>query len=154
MMSRHSWLLATLVAGFFSAGDASGDGVVSRTFAFETDKWFTLDAVEGPVTLHRIQVARQQGMFTKSTLFRPGNSEFLASIEIRLEYSNTATRDWKAKFRLALLDDAGSEIDGYNGTEDIDEGGSHELVTVKLSTLKYGLNCARKLRVGVELRPE
>ena len=106
------------------------------------------------MTFHRIQVARQQGLFTKSTLFRPGNSEYLASIEIKLEYSNSATRDWKAKFRLALLDEGGLEIDGYNGTEDLNEQESHTLATIKLSTLKYALERARKLRVVIECEPE
>ena len=128
---------------------------VSRTFAFEADKWYALDdAKEGPVTFHRIQVARQHGRFTKSSLFRPGNSEYLASIEIKLEYSNSATKDWKAKFRLALLDDDGLEIDGYNGKEDLNEQESHTLATVKLSTLKYALERARKLRVVIECEPE
>jgi hypothetical protein len=127
----------------------------SRIFAFEADKWYSLDeAKEGPVTLHRIQIARQHGQLTKSTIFRPGNSEYLASIEIRLEYSNSATRDWKAKFRLALLDESGAEIDGYNGTEDLDEQENHQLATIKLSTLKYALEKARKLRVAIECQPE
>jgi hypothetical protein len=129
--------------------------VLTRNFPFELDKWYALDdAKDGPVTLHRIQVARQQGRFTKSTLFRPGNSEYLASIEIKLEYSNSATRDWKGKFRLALLDDTGQEIDGYNGSESLDEQQSHNLVTIKLSTLKYGLDRARKLRVVIECSPD
>jgi hypothetical protein len=128
---------------------------VSRTFPFEADKWYALDDTkDGPVTLHRIQVARQQGRLTKSTLFRPGNTEYLASIEVKLEYSNSATRDWKAKFHLALLDDGGQEIDGYNGTESLDEQENHNLVTIKLSTLKYGLERARKLRVVIECHPE
>ena len=128
---------------------------VNQTFAFETDKWFPLSAAgSSPVILHRIQVVRQQGFFTKSTLFRPGNTEYLASIEIRIEYSNAATRDWKAKLRLALLDDAGREIDGHNGTEDLDEGEKHQIATIKLSTLKYALERARKLRVSAGLQPE
>lgn len=129
--------------------------VPTRTFTFEADKWNSLDeAKDGPITLHRIQIARQRGQFTKSTIFRPGNSEYLASIEIRLEYSNSATRDWKAKLHLALLDESGTEIDGYNGSEDLDEQENHNLVTIKLSTLKYALEKARKLRVAIECEPE
>jgi hypothetical protein len=86
-------------------------------------------------------------------MFRPGNSEYLASVEIRLEYSNSATHDWKAKFKLAWLDEGGREIDGYNGSEDLDDRESHQLVTVKLSTLQYGLERAKKLRVAIEYRP-
>ena len=127
---------------------------VNRTFAFEADKWYSLDdAKEGPVTLHRIQVALQRGRFTKSALFRPGNSDYLASIEIRLEYSNSATKDWKGKFNLALLDENGQEIDGYNGKEDLNEQESHNIVTIKLSTLKYALERARKFRVAIVCEP-
>jgi hypothetical protein len=127
---------------------------VNRLFTFEADKWFSLDDVkEGPVTLHRIQVAVQRGRFTKSALFRPGNSDFLAAIEIKLEYSNSATKDWKGKFNLALLDENGVEIDGYNGKEDLNEQESHNMVTIKLSTLKYALERARKFRVGIVCEP-
>ena len=154
LLTQGSLALALALLAAFVPRPALGQAV-SRTFAFEADKWYVLDdAKEGPVTLHRIQVARQRGHLTKSALFRPGNSEYLASIEIRLEYSNSATRDWKARFRLALLDDGGQEIDGYNGSEDLNEQESHNLVTIKLSTLKYGLERARKLRVVIECEPD
>jgi hypothetical protein len=150
---RRASALATLV-GLLAAGRPAAAAGVNKTFAFELDKWYDLDdAKDGPVSLHRIQIVRHEGLFTKSNLFRPGNAEYLASIEIRLEYSNSATRDWKARFRLALLDEQEREIDGYNGSEELDEGESHQLVTVKLSTLKYGLERARKLRVVIEPEP-
>ena len=147
---------ALVLAGCLATGRApAATATVNRTFAFEIDKWYALDDVkEGPVTLHRIEVQRQKGLFTKSTLIRPGNTEFLASIEIRLEYSNTATRDWKATLHVALLDAADVEIDGFNGKEQLGEAENHNLVTVKLSTLKYGLDRAKKLRVVIECEPE
>jgi hypothetical protein len=127
---------------------------VNHTFTFETDKWFSLDdAKEGPVTLHRIQIARS-GLGTKQSLLRPGNADYLAGVEIQLEYTNTATRDWQARFRVAWLDDAGREIDGYNGSEGLDEGENHQIETIKIATLKYGLERARKLRVVIDCRPE
>src|SRR5262245_7846662 len=102
----------------------SAQDAVEQSFAFETDKWFSLgDAPSSaPAVLHRIQVARQQGGFGKNLLMRPGNSDFLAPLEFRIEYSNAASHDWKAKLRVTLLDEAGREIDGYNGTENLDEG--------------------------------
>jgi ELWxxDGT repeat protein len=154
LLTQGTLALALALLAAFVPRPALGQ-TVSRTFAFESDKWYLLDdAKEGPVTLHRIQVARQHGHFTKSTLFRPGNSEYLVSIEIKLEYSNSATKDWKAKFRLALLDEGGQEIDGYNGKEDLNDQESHNLVTIKLSTLKYALERARKLRVVIECEPD
>lgn len=150
---RRASAMAVL-AGLLAAGTPAAAGGVSKTFAFELDKWYDLDdAKQGPVSFHRIQISRHEGLLTKSNLFRPGNAEYLASIEIRLEYSNSATRDWKARFHLALLDEQEREIDGYNGSEELDEGESHEMVTIKLSTLKYGLERARKLRVVIEAEP-
>lgn len=149
------WRVLTTAMVLVASSPLRAQDTLRQTFDFETDKWFSLgDAGSGPVALHRIQVARQQGHFTSSTLSRPGNTEFLAAIEIRIEYSNAATRDWKAKLRLTLLDEAGREIDGYSGTENLDEGEKHQIATIKLSTLKYGLERARKLRVSAELRPE
>jgi hypothetical protein len=144
-----------MLVGLLAAGRPAAAGGVNKTFDFELGKWYALDdAKEGPVSLHRIQIVRQAGLLTKSNLLRPGNAEYLASIEIRLEYSSSATRDWKAKFRLALLDEQEQEIDGYNGSASLNEEESHEIVTIKLSTLKYGLARARKLRVVIESEPE
>jgi hypothetical protein len=128
---------------------------VSRTFIYEIDKWYLLDdAQDGPVTLHRLQVVRQKGLFTRSTLARPGNTEYLASIEFRLEYSNAATIEWKARLEIALLDEANREIDGYKGSEDLGDLEKHNVATIKLSTLKYGLERARKLKVVIECKPD
>ncbi len=152
-MTRRAFLLSLACA---SAGYVvpAAAGTVEQTLAFELDKWYALDSSEGPVMLHRIQLVRQRGLLTKSAVFRPGNAEYLASVEIRLEYSNSANHDWKAKFKLAWLDADGREIDGYNGSEDLDEKESHEIATIKLSTLQYGLDCAKKLRVSIEYRPD
>src|SRR4029077_9367275 len=103
------------------------------------DKWFSLDdARQGPITWHRVEIAHQKGLFTKSNLFRPGNAEYLATIEIRIEYSNAATHDYKGRLQLVLLDEAGREIDGYNGKEALDSEQKYEVITIMLSTLKYG----------------
>lgn len=151
-VGRGAALTALIVAQMPFTAQAGG---VSRTFPYETDKWYQLDAApEGPVTLHRLQVARQRGLFTTSNLFRPGNTEYLAAIEIRLEYSNSATTDWKARLQIAFLDEENREIDGYKGSEDLDEQQKHNVATIKLSTLKYALARARKLRVVIECEPD
>ena len=146
--------LAATALLVIAAGPA-GASAVSKTLPFEADRWYSLDdAKDGPITLHRIQIVRQTGLLTKSHLFRPGNAEYLVSIEIRLEYSNASTHDWKGRFRLALLDEDDREIDGYNGSEDLNEGEGHGIATVKLSTLKYGLERARRLRVAIDVEPD
>jgi hypothetical protein len=145
---------ALFAASFVLAAAPLPAETVDRTFAFETDKWFLLDDVKaGPVTLHRIQVART-GLGTKSAVLRPSNVDFLAGIEIRLEYTHTGTRSWKARFAVAILDDAGRTIDGYNGTETLADSEDHEIEAVRFATLKYGLEVARKLRVVIDCQPE
>lgn len=148
--------IAAVACLLLGSAPLPGEDAVEQSFAFETDKWFPLGDAQGsaPAVLHRIQVTRQPGGFGKSLLMRPGNSDFLAPLEFRIEYSNSATHDWKVKLRVTLVDDAGREIDGYSGTENLDEGERHQLLTLKIATLKYGLEKARKLRVTAELRPE
>ena len=151
---RRTFVAAALLVLSVAAGNIHAAGA-ARTFAFEADKWFSLDDVkQGPITLHRIQVAHQKGLLTKSNLFRPGNADYLASVEIRIEYSNSATRDMKARLQIALLDEAGREMDGYSGKEDMDSEQKFQLITIKLSTLKYALDRAKQLRVAVDSEPE
>jgi hypothetical protein len=151
---RRSFIVAALLVSTVTTGRIHAAGA-ARTFAFEADKWFSLDDVkQGPITLHRIQVAHQKGLLTKSNLFRPGNADYLASIEIRIEYSNSATRDMKARLQIALLDEAGRDMDGYNGKEDLDSEQKYQLITIKLSTLKYALERAKQLRVAIDSEPD
>ena len=50
-------------------------------------EWVELASTDGPVTLHRIRLVREGGI-TKSTFMRPGNSQYLADVQIQLEYTN------------------------------------------------------------------
>ena len=129
-------------------------GTVTKTVPFKLDAWIELGAQDGPVTLHRIRVASQAGPFTKSMVFRPGNSEFLATVQLQLEYTNTEKRDWQAALEVTWVDDAGAAIDGYNGEEGLDGEEERDKTTVTLSTLKYGLERARKLKVRIEFDPD
>jgi hypothetical protein len=122
---------------------------VDTTVHFTLDKWYDLNVSEGPITLHRIRIAKVDGPVTKSVFVRPGNSEFLQTIQIQLEYSNDSTADWEARIDLALLDSSGAEIDGYNDDEGLGDGERHEEATVMLSTLKYGLERAKKMRLRI-----
>ncbi len=83
---------------------------------FRLDQWIDLAASDGPVTLHRIRVARQ-GAGAKSKFLRPGNSEYLEDVQVQLEFSNDATRDWEARLDIEWLDADGAAIDGYNDKE-------------------------------------
>lgn len=150
------WKIPTLLSliGSLAVALTATAETVNKTFSFDLDKWYDVGVSEGPVTIHRVRVARQGGLVTKSKIFRPGNSEYLDSVQIQIEYSNTATRDWKADLRIVWTDDKDLVIDGYNGTEQLDERESFQHATVSLSTFKYGLEKARRLRVEIILKPE
>jgi hypothetical protein len=85
---------------------------------------------------------------------RPGNSQYLADVQIQLEYTNDSTNDWEAKFDVEWLDASGVAIDGYRGQEGLDSEKRHDQQTVTLSTLKYGLEKAKKLRIRLDYNPD
>jgi hypothetical protein len=144
------FLLVSLLVAVAAPASA---GEVDKTFPFTLDQWFDLGASDGPVTLHRVRIVREGGL-TKSRIMRPGNSEYLEDVQIQLEFSNDSTRDWEARFRLEWVDDAGRTIDGYNGSENLDDDSRHDQQTITLSTLRYGIDRARKLRVRIDFDPD
>ena len=131
-------------------------GKIEKTLPFELDHWYELGAADGPVTLHRIQIERQgAGGFNKSFLSRPGNTEFLESVRILIDYSNKDRhKDWKAHLDITWLDASGEVIDGYVDKETIDNDKNHDDIHVALSTLKYGIKKAKSLRVRITFEPE
>jgi len=138
-----------LFAGCALAAIPAHAGTVEKTVPFGFDQWTALDASDGPVTLHRLRIIQQKGGFTKSAFLRPGNDEYLETVQIQIEYSNTSKDDWKAKLDIAWLDDQGTIIDGYNDADSLDDDESHTNDTVTLSTLKYGIAQAKKLRIKI-----
>jgi hypothetical protein len=142
--------LALMVAGMALPARAAS---IEKTFTFEVGKWYDLDVSEGPATVHRIRIAEQTGGITKSSIFRPTGSEFLRTVQMQIEYSNAATKDWEAKFEVVWVDNDDKVIDGYRGTEDMDKKQNHDLMTVTLSTLKYGIDVGKKLRVKIDFGP-
>lgn len=132
---------------------AAHAGQAEKTVPFELGRWVELGASDGPVTLHRIRVLKEGGV-TKSKLFRPGNSEYLTDVRIELEYSNEGSHDWEARLHIAWLDAAGDAIDGYNDGENLDSDSRHEKATVTLSTLRYGLDRAKSLRIRIGFDPD
>lgn len=122
---------------------------VDITVNFELDRWFDVEESSGPVTVHRVRL-REQDRNIKSKLFRPGNTEYLQTVVVEMEFTNDATRDIDAKVSVAWLDGSGRVIDGYNGKEEFDEEERHDVQTITLSTLKYGLDVAKKLRFEID----
>lgn len=126
---------------------------VDKELPYALDQWIELKTTEGPVTLHRIRLASQSGV-TKSKILRPGNSKFAADVQIQLEYSNEATNDWEAAIRFEWLDSAGVVIDGYDGNENLDNEAKYDQQTMTISTLRYGLDRAKKMRIHITVAPD
>jgi hypothetical protein len=152
----RSGILSVLILGAAAVVGASAAAAadVERSVAFELDHWYDLGVTSGPVTFHRVRIVRQTGSLTKSTFFRPGNTQYLATVQLQIEYSNSEKRDWKANLDVAWVDGDGTPIDGYKGDEGLDGEESHGKVTVTLSTLEYGLARARKLKLAISSEPD
>ncbi|MCU0291111.1 MAG: hypothetical protein MUF10_03855 [Thermoanaerobaculaceae bacterium] len=140
--------LTLLVAASVMAGDA-----IDKSVPFELGTWIELERTEGPVVLHRMRVVEQTGTITKSSIFRPTGSEYLKTVQIQVEYSNSATKDLTLWMQVEWVDADGKVIDGYRDDESLDDREVHDLVTVTLSTLKYGLERAKDLKIHLEVRP-
>ncbi|MEO7795783.1 MAG: hypothetical protein ABIV06_13520 [Thermoanaerobaculia bacterium] len=143
---------AMLVVLCCGSGLAYAD-TAEKIVAFKLDEWIDLASTDGPVTLHRIRVVREGGI-SKSTFIRPGNSQYLVDVQIQLEYTNDSRKDWEAKFDVESLDSGGEAIDVYRGDEGLDSEQLHEEQTVTLSTLQYGLEKARKLKIRIDTNPD
>lgn len=126
---------------------------VEKTVPFALDKWVDLASTDGPVTLHRVRLVRQGGS-TKSTFMRPGSNKYLTDVQVQIEFSNDSTNDWEAAVAIEWVDDDGKVIDGYEGDEGLDSEKRHDEQTVTLSTLKYGLDRAKKLKIRIETHPD
>jgi len=145
---RQTIAFAALLFILGSAPAAAGH--VEKTFDFALDEWFDLEDTDGPVTLHKVRIESVKGGFTKSKFFRPGNDEYLRTIQIELVFSNEGSRDWEARLSIHWKDENGVVIDGYEDKEELDEGERHDKVTVTLSTLAYGIDRARTLHVEID----
>ena len=150
-MRSHVTRLVLAAALGLAAIPAGAQTSVNRTVPFELDKWFELGVKEGPITLHRLRLIRQGGGMRSRVM---GENEYATGVKVELEYSNVASTDWKAAFRVVWSDDAGDPIDGYTGTADLDEKKEYERAGGTVSTLKYGLMHARKLKIGLDVKPE
>jgi hypothetical protein len=140
-----------LAALLFSLPAAAGE--VAKSFTFELDKWFDLASTDGPVTIHRLRLERVGGGFTKLARLG-GSSDYAASVELQIEYTNDASSDWKADVVVEWLDAKGEVIDGYRSDMNLDEDDRHELKKSTITTLRYGLDQARKLRVEIRTNPD
>jgi hypothetical protein len=151
MMPRAAAAVAAALLALALAAPAAA-GEVDKTVSFALDQWIPLDSTDGPLTLHRIRLARH-GSEVKSRLMRPGNSQYLEDVQIQVEFSNAASKDWEMRLDVEWLDGDGRVIDGYDDTENLDSDSHFDQQTVTLSTLRYGLERARKLHVRITYYP-
>lgn len=147
---RRFVLAFAAVAVLTAAAAPLHAGSVRKSVPFELQKWWALDSTDGPVKLHRLQLDKIKGPLDKSALFRPGNSEYLETVQIKLEYTNESTRDWEADVKLVWKDADGKVIDGYHDGEGLDRDERNDLVTVTLSTLRYGIERAETLEIEIK----
>ena len=138
-------------AALAAAAPAQAQISVNRTVDFELEKWFEIEERDGPVTLHRIRLEREGGGLRSRI---QGANEFQVPIKVSLEYTNNSSKDWKAQFHVVWMDAAGEPIDGYVGSSDIDEEKKYERAGGTVTTLKYGLSRARKIRIVVDAKPD
>ncbi len=151
MTRARSWTVVLLAA---LAAPAAAQTSVDKTVPFELDKWYELNVKEGPVTLHRIHLERQSGGGLKARVVRSADEEYSVPVKVELEYSNASSTDWKAIFRISWVDDNGEAIDGYNGSSELDDHKDFDRVGGTVTTLRYGLAHAKKLRLLINVRPD
>jgi len=151
-MTRTSWML-TMLAATVLAAPASAQTSVDRTVPFELDKWFELNVKEGPITLHRIRLERVGGGGLKARV-TGGEDEYRVAVKVELEYSNAASSDWRGVFRISWVDEAGETIDGYNGSHELEEKKDFIRTGGTVTTLRYGLAHARRLRLLLNVKPD
>ena len=151
---RSRSLLMTLAALAILVSPSAAQTSVDKTLPFELDKWYELKVKDGPITLHRLRLERQSGGGLKARVTRAGDEEFTAPVKVELEYSNASSTDWKAVFRISWVDEAGETIDGYNGSHQLDDKKDFDRCGGTVTTLKYGLAKARRLRVLINVKPD
>jgi hypothetical protein len=151
-MRPTSWMV-TLLAATVLAAPASAQTSVDKTVPFELDKWYELNVKEGPITLHRIRLERTGGGGLKARV-TGGEDEYRVPVKVELEYSNISSTDWKAVFRVSWMDEGGETIDGYNGSHQLDEKKDFDRTGGTVTTLRYGIGRARKLRLLINVKPD
>jgi hypothetical protein len=144
-------LFATFLLIVFS-GVVQAQEVV-RTYDFEIDRWFEIDAVDGAVTLHRIRIDRKEDRLTKAALARPYNQQYLEPVRFQLDYSNGSSSKWDARVTVRWLDEEGRVIDGFSANETLQKKSARKIAQASVSTLKYGLARAKTLEVEVRFEP-
>ncbi|MEW6336317.1 MAG: hypothetical protein ACOY3Y_05005 [Acidobacteriota bacterium] len=153
MTCRHL-LTALLALGLAAAWPVPSDAAtVTKSVDLELGTWLDLDAKDGEVTVHRVRLVEVTGTITKSDLTRPSGAEYLKTVQFQIEYSNPTTRDWEVRVRIEWLDADGVAIDGYRGDEDLDKREDHDVQTITISTLRYGLAKAKTLEVNIDFGP-
>jgi hypothetical protein len=146
-------LAVALALSAVLAAPGAAQTSVDKTVPFELDKWHELNAKEGPITLHRIRLEKQGGVPLKNRV-TGGDDEFRVGIKVEIEYTNASSTEWRAISRITWVDDRGELIDGFNGSNELEEKKDFDRVGGTVVTLKYGLAHARRLRLLINARPD
>ena len=155
--NRPSWACLLALAVFASLLCPSGAAAASfdETIPFVFDEWIDVGLVDGGVEIHRFRLSPSEGGITKSRLFRPGkNSRYSQTVVVQLEYTNGTSRDWKVEILAEWIDENGDVIDGYRSNEGLDDETTRGIQDSSVSTLSYGIDRAKTLRLELPLRPD
>ncbi len=152
-MSKTTRLAMAIAVVFLASAAVLSAGVAERTYEFKLDDWMSLEVDETPIELHRLRMDRIEGRLTKSALSRPHNQEYLETVRIQLEYTNSSDRKWKARLNVRWLDADGQVIDGFSANETLEKRSARKIVQTSVSTLVYGLEQAETLEVEIHYDP-
>lgn len=122
-----------------------------ETFDFRLDEWIEIELEEDPITIHRLRVVRSNpGVAARIAR----NERYDQQLELELEYSNQASRDWELDIQLEWLDEDDAVIEGIETEFELDKRRARDLKKEKSSANRYGLGQAVRLSVRLELDPD
>jgi hypothetical protein len=146
-----SWLpLPALLALVYLAPAEPLRAATTKSFDFALETWFDVEHTEGAVTVHRARLTRKSGGFSVKS---PANEPNLQAVEVQIEYSNETDRKWKGWYTIRWLDENGTLIDGFQDKGGFTAKSARRLVNTSVTTLKYGLDRAKKLEIEIFLEP-
>jgi hypothetical protein len=118
-----------------------------RTVPFRTGEAIPLGIVERLITVHSVEVTAwpKAAELQKAEALPEGTT----SLTVKFTYSNQGAREWKCRYRVAVLDDKGAEIGlgERDASLDGNQKSDTNRVSVKMRTLDFPK--AAKLRVRV-----
>jgi hypothetical protein len=139
-------------AGPSAGGPATAASRLERVIPFRTAESIPLGIVDRLVTIESVEVTGwPKDDDVRKAERKPADT---TKLTVTFTYANRNDEDWKCQYRVAILDERGTEIGsgereaGLNGDEESDTN----RVSVKMRTIDFPK--AAKLRVRILARPD